>query len=218
MAGNKVENVRFAPDGRILVKKYEPNVNIFNDPDVLDPTKSLPVGPSDWHELGYATTDGVELTPSIETQEIEAWQSATPIMYSVQSASLQVKATLMEVNPAVTETYFGTSWTEISEGVFGLDIESNPELSQIVLVVEWSDKDIKNRLVIPHAIVSDRDSITLQRTESQNFGLTVDALDENGTLAKLLTTKDMSGASDGDGTPPGTVMAPAAPQVTAKAR
>jgi hypothetical protein len=136
-------------------------------------------------------------------------------MYSVSKASLQVKATLMEVNPTVTETYFGTSWTEIEDGVFGLDIESNPELSQICLVVEWFDSDIKNRLVVPHAIISDRDSITLQRTENQKYGLTVDALDENGTLAKLLTTKDMSGAEEGT-TPPETVKAPAAPQVDAE--
>ncbi|MFF4529233.1 hypothetical protein ACFY1P_08160 [Streptomyces sp. NPDC001407] len=218
MAANNTSNVRFAPNGRLLVRKYDDRKKVLRaGNDILDPGKPLPQeGENAWHEMGWVTADGVELTPSIKTSEVEAWQSATPIIYSVESAALQVKATLMEVNPTVTQTYFGTDWVEIDglEGVYGLDIKSNPDLSEIVMAIEWEDGKDRNRLIIPHAIVSDRDSIKLTRKDNQEFGLTIDALDEDGELAKLVTTKNMSGSGGGKPEPkPGKL--PAQPKIKA---
>ncbi|WP_274911801.1 phage tail tube protein [Streptomyces sp. WZ-12] len=192
MAENNSKNIRFAPHGRIAVGTYG-SATAPKGIGEIDPETGLPKIPDGFHALGYATTEGVDLTPKIETQSLEAWQSATPVMYSVKSASLQLKSTLMEVNPTVTSLYFGAEWQPVEGNAdeYVLDLASSPDLSQIVVIVDWADKDVHNRLVIPHAIVSDRDAIKLNRTDNESFGITIDALDENGSLGQYYTDANM---------------------------
>lgn len=201
---NTPNEIRFAPHGRVSVATYGSGAVAPAQIGTIQ-VDGLPEVPEGFHELGFCTADGVEITPKIETQELEAWQSATPVMYSVKSASLQVKSTLMQVNSQNTSLYFGAEWKQnvgeggtAIEGEYVLDLASSPDLSEIVLVIDWSDmssdKDTQgkaNRLVIPHAIVSDRDSIKLTRTDNESFGLTIDALDEAGSLGKFYTTQNM---------------------------
>lgn len=186
MAFNNKDSIRFAPHGQMYIAALTSNPTLPKTPDA-------DLGP-EWLALGYASADGVELTPAIETQALEAWQSATPVMYTVTSASLQVKSTLLQVDPATTSLYFGAEWEKVTNdqgqpvnGVFRLPIASNPNLAELAMVVKWGDAKVSSALVIPRGMVSSRDALKLTRADAQSLGVTYDALDLGGMLGYVLT-------------------------------
>ncbi|KQX43537.1 hypothetical protein ASD97_26065 [Streptomyces sp. Root63] len=157
--------------------------------------------PAGYKALGYVSEEGVTLTPTIQTTPLNAWQSAAPVLYNVDSAAFQISATLLEASKLVTETFFGTTWVEVMEDVSGtptptgeykLDLSSLPDLKEFSLVVDWQYKDKLWRTVIARSMVSERGAITLQRTQSKSFQLTIDAMDLNGSLGYVLTNEDMA--------------------------
>ncbi|MGJ3559631.1 hypothetical protein ACR6C2_16800 [Streptomyces sp. INA 01156] len=109
-----------------------------------------------------------------------------------------ISATFSESNISTTELFFGAQWVEVEDetqqptGEFRLDLASTPDLQEISIVVDWSQGDVKNRVVIPRAMVQERGAITLVRTTAQEYELTIEALDSNGSLGYLLTNQDMS--------------------------
>ncbi|MGW1673290.1 phage tail tube protein [Streptomyces sp. NPDC002324] len=190
---NDAKKIRFAPNGSIYVAPANESLTV---PVTLGTGDTPPTG---YKALGYVDEGGVTLTPAIETQPVNAWQSATAVLYNVTSASFSVKATLQETNEVTTELFWGAEWVEIMSedptpvgtGVFKLDLTSTPELKEISLVVDWNQGAIKNRVVIPRAMISDRGAIQLSRTENGKFELTIEALDSAGKLGYVLTNDDI---------------------------
>lgn len=190
---NDANKIRFAPNGSIYVAPVSESLVVPTD---LGSDSTPPTG---YKALGYVDEGGVTLTPAIETQPVNAWQSATAVMYHVTAASFSVSATLQETNEVTTELFWGAEWTEIMStdptpvgtGVFKLDLSSSPELKEISLVVDWNQGSVRNRVVIPRAMISDRGAIQLSRTENGRFELTMEALDSAGKLGYVLTNDDI---------------------------
>ncbi|MEU5577779.1 hypothetical protein ABZ791_10780 [Streptomyces huasconensis] len=190
---NDPKKIRFAPNGAIYVAPASESLTVPADLGTAN------TAPSGYKALGYVDEGGVTLTPAIETQPVNAWQSATPILYIITSASFSVKATLQETNEITTELFWGAEWVEIMSndtppagtGVFRLDLSSTPDLKEISLVVDWNQNSIRNRVVIPRAMISDRGAIQLSRTENGKFELTMEALDSAGKLGYVLTNDDI---------------------------
>lgn len=189
MTTNNPAKLSFAPKARILIA------------EVTAAASKLPTNydtPLDavFTELGYTNDDGIELTPKIETNPIAAHQSAVPIKYVVKSASFQLKFMCLQFDKDVVELYFGKKWTTTAN-VSTLVLDSTPALLEKSMVIEWGDwtedgtgkvnGGIKNRLVIPRGMVSDRDGIKLTRAEVSTLGVTFDALDSGGSLGSLIT-------------------------------
>ncbi|MEV6419060.1 hypothetical protein [Streptomyces sp. NPDC051662] len=188
---NDAKNIRFAPNGAIYVA-----------PGATTPPTELGDGatpPTGFKALGYVDEGGVTLTPAIETQPVNAWQSASPVLYTVTSASFSIKATLQETNQVTTELFWGAEWLEVMSndptpvgtGVFRLDLSSTPDLRELSIVVDWNQNAIRSRCVIPRAMISDRGAIQLSRTENGKFELTIEALDSAGGLGFVLTNDDI---------------------------
>jgi hypothetical protein len=191
---NDPKKIRFAPNGAIYVA-------LLGGATITPPTDlgTADTAPAGYKALGYVDEGGVTLTPAIETQPVNAWQSATAVLYNVTSASFSVKATLQETNEITTELFWGAEWVEIMSndptpvgtGVFRLDLASTPNLKELSLVVDWNQNAIRNRVVIPRAMISDRGAIQLSRTENGKFELTIEALDSAGKLGYVLTNDDI---------------------------
>ncbi|MEU7863487.1 hypothetical protein [Nonomuraea sp. NPDC049141] len=184
MAANQPGTIRFAPKGRILVA----SITTPAPEDVATPFTAA------WKELGYVSPDGCELTPSVDSQPVEVWQSATPVKYVVNAASCQLKFTLMQFDSDATAIYFGSDWVPAKKtdgttipGVFVLDLASTPELAEKAIAVEWGDVNSTSRLIIPRGMVSEREGLKLTRTNAQSLGVTFEALDSNGRLGFILT-------------------------------
>ncbi|MFD7605154.1 hypothetical protein ACFWAN_32525 [Streptomyces mirabilis] len=190
---NDPKKIRFAPNGSIYVAPASDTLVV---PVGLGTAGTPPAG---YKSLGYVDEGGVTLTPAIETQPVNAWQSATPVLYNVTSASFSVKATLQETNEITTELFWGAEWVEVMSsdptpvgtGVFKLDLSSTPDLKELSLVVDWNQNAIRSRVVIPRAMISDRGAIQLSRTENGKFELTIEALDSDGSLGYVLTNDDI---------------------------
>ncbi|MFI2909458.1 hypothetical protein ACG2OD_14575 [Streptomyces sp. PDY-4] len=190
---NDPKKIRFAPNGALFVAPATEGLVVPTDLGTAD------TPPAGYKALGYVDEGGVTLTPAIETQPVNAWQSATAVLYNVTSASFSVKATLQETNEVTTELFWGAEWVEIMDnaepavgtGVFKLDLASTPELKEISLVVDWNQGAVRNRVVIPRSMISDRGAIQLSRTENGKFELTIEALDSAGKLGYVLTNDDI---------------------------
>lgn len=188
---NDSDKIRFAPNGALYIAPTSVSL-------VLPEATDSGAAPAGYKALGYVTDAGVTITPTIETNPLGAWQSAVPVLYNVTSASFTISATLLEANKLVTETFFGATWVALTDetsqptGEYRLDLSSVPELAEFSLVVDWSYKGNHSRAVIGRAMISERGAISLQRTEAQQYELTISALDSNGQLAYLLTDEEMT--------------------------
>ncbi|MFI5877534.1 hypothetical protein ACIBAH_34895 [Streptomyces sp. NPDC051445] len=195
---NDASKIRFAPNGALYIAPAPvPGSSGGTTPPVdLGTANTVPTG---YKALGYVDEGGVTLTPAIETQPVNAWQSAVPVLYNVQSASFSVKATLQETNEVTTELFWGAEWVEVMSGdptpvgtgVFKLDLSSTPDLKELSLVVDWNQNAVRYRCVIPRAMISDRGAIQLSRTENGKYELTIEAMDYDGSLGYVLTNDDI---------------------------
>ncbi|MFF8629684.1 phage tail tube protein [Streptomyces werraensis] len=190
MANNDASKIRFAPNGGVYLA---PAVGATLPTSVGD-GKTAPTG---YKSLGYVTDAGVQITPSVTTEPVNVWQSAVPVLYNVTAAAFSVAATFSESNINTTELFFGAAWVPVKDaqdqatGDYRLDLASTPELQEISLVVDWSQGDDLNRVVIPRAMIQERGAITLTRTAAQEYQLTIEALDSDGSLGYVLTNRNM---------------------------
>jgi len=174
--------VRTAPSGHIFVAP----TGTAEPDDITTPLDAALL------EFGYATPDGVSLTPNVEVEDIMAWQTVAPILSMITGFVFEISFTLMELNQVVTSAFFaGSEWTN-SAGVGRLDISSNPGTQERLLVIEWTDNQgYDYRLVVPRAQMTNREAMNLVRGDSTNSGLTFKALDDDGVTGYLLTNNPL---------------------------
>ncbi len=181
MGVNSADAIRFASNGTIYVAPVA-------TAGPIDVATALGAG---WEQLGYVSDAGVSITPAITTQAISAWQSAVPVKYLVTGATFQMAFVLLQFDAEAVELYFGSSFVTNATDESKMDIDSNPDLVETSLVVEWSDSTVTNRLYVPRAQVSAREALTLIRTGATSLGLTLDALDSAGKLGTMFSSADM---------------------------
>lgn len=141
-----------------------------------------------WINLGYVTEDGVTMNPSVNVKDINAWQSAAPVVTTLNTVGLDFKFTLMQTTQEVLGIYLFGATTTIVGNTAKIVIPSSPSLLSKSLVLEWVDQyGYKNRVYVPTCIVSDHDAVKLQRTEATEYGLTLRAQDTNGVLATMFS-------------------------------
>lgn len=190
---NDASKIRFAPKGAVYIA---PAVGATL-PSVVGDGNTAPAG---YKSLGYVTDAGVVITPTVTADPVNAWQSAVPVLFNVSAASFTVAATFVETSINTTELFWGASWVPVTPSGGGtpdtwrLDLSSTPDLQEISLVVDWGQGSHLNRVVIPRSMIQDRGAITLVRNAAQEYQLTIDALDSNGTLGYVLTNQDMTTA------------------------
>lgn len=197
---NDARKIRFAPSGALHIAPAPSSSGTGGTvlPVDLGDGQTAPAG---YKSLGYVDEGGVTLTPAVEIQAVNAWQSAAPVLNHVTGGSFSVKATLHESNRFVTELFWGAPWIEVKDdkgvgtGIWRLDISSVPELQEISLVVDWSQKAVRSRCIIPRAMISDRGAIQLSRKENTKFELTLSSLDYKGQLGYVLTNDDLGTAA-----------------------
>lgn len=166
--------VHLAPDGEVFIAPFGTTL----------PTNESSSLNAAFKGLGYCDANGVTITPSLTTNDIEAWQSALPVKTTLKSIALDVKMTLLQINKATTELYFyGNTW---SAG--NLNLPSNPSLAEYSVVVEWTDSEgNKNRFVVDRVVVSAQDALALTRNDAEKVGVTLKALDNSGNFADWFT-------------------------------
>src|SRR6478735_6067102 len=168
--------VRLAPFGHVYVADVG---------SVIPATTAVPFGAS-WRELGYVSEDDVSFTPSVDINDINAWQSKVPVKRPLTGIDFDVKFTLLQTTQLASSLFFfGEDWS-VTGGEAHLSVTSNPTLDERALAVEYSD-DLGNlnRIILARALVTDRDDLTLNRSDAVQWGLTLKALDYNGSVVQI---------------------------------
>jgi hypothetical protein len=129
-----------------------------------------------WSEVGYLSDDGVEMAYSTDTEDINAWQSLSPVRKVLTSVDMTLAFTCLELKTSTITLYFpGSTMTDVSGTVHSLAIPAAPGPDERAIGLEWVDGSITNRLIIPRGEVTDRDSITVARSGAVGLNMTVSA-------------------------------------------
>lgn len=171
--------VRLAPDGRVRVSPV----------GTAEPVDATTAFDPLWAELGWVTEDGVSVTPSIDTNDINMWQSITPVKRPLTGMGLEISVPLGSFNRDTLALYFlNSEWSTV--GATGrLEMPNAPVSQEVALSVEWEDDEgDMNRLIFPRATMTDRDALNLVRADAITLGLTFATLaGPDGYSAVLLT-------------------------------
>lgn len=180
--------VRIAGTGEVYVAP----VNTAEPPD---PTSALP---SDWVGLGYTTDDGATIARSPNQENIEVWQSVTPVRIVATSLELTIQAQMVQSNADILSLYFGMpdGFEEPSAGIFRGEIPAVPEVTERALVMEWIDGELPGspgtplatRLWLPRSTLSDTGDTSLTRSDAVGWDMTWSALaPDSGPVGVILT-------------------------------
>ena len=170
---NDSSQVRLAPDGSVHVAPVGSTL----------PSNATVALDSAFDELGYLDEDGATLTPGVDLSDIMAWQSTVPVKTTLDSVKLEVNFKMLQANTTTWGLYFfNTEWTN-NFGQAKLRLLSNPGTQEKALVITWiDDEDDQTRLVLPKAVLADREALQLVRNQAQLTGVTFRALDYNGDI------------------------------------
>lgn len=153
------------------------NGNVYIAPlGTTAPTDLTTAWGAGWSDLGYLSDDGVEMNYSTDSEDITAWQSLSPIRKVLTSVDMTLQFTALELKTMTVTLYFpSATMTDISGTVHSLAIPAAPSRDERAIGLEWVDGSVTNRLVIPRGEVTDRDSITVGRSDAVGLNMTVSA-------------------------------------------
>ncbi|GAA0954989.1 hypothetical protein [Nonomuraea longicatena] len=194
MSALNSDAIRFAPNGRVLSAPASTPLPIIPQTvaDAFDNTKPY----SGWTDLGYVTEDGCTLTPALTTSAFPVWQSVAAAKITVTAAGLDFQFALAQWDKDATELFFGGAWgtRDAATKLTKMTLPSNPALRERAFLILWGDLDIVNGLYVPRAMLSDRDGLTIGKTDPSILNMTFQSLDAGGKLADVLTTADINAA------------------------
>jgi hypothetical protein len=163
---NDADNVRVALNGSVYIAPKGTTAP-------ADLTTAWPAG---WVDLGYLSDDGVEMSYSTESEDINAWQSLSPVRKVLTGVDMTLGFTAIELTTSTMTLYFpSATMSDVSGTVHKLSIPAAPSPDERAIGLEWVDGDITNRLIIARGEVTDREAITLARSGAVGLGMTVSA-------------------------------------------
>lgn len=163
---NDADNVRAALNGSILMAPKGTTAPVDLDT----------AWDAAWIDLGYMSDDGVSMEYSTDVEDINAWQSLSPVRRILTSVDMTLGFTAIELKARTITAYFpGATITNVSGAIQRLDIPAAPGPQEAAFGLEWIDGDIKNRLVISRGEITERGAITFGRSAAVGLEMTVSA-------------------------------------------
>ena len=126
---------------------------------------------------GFASEDGVTVNGSRSTTNIFAWQNATLVRTVTTEASVTYKFTLIQVNEANAELYYGRKKNSITGAVHWDPAVSAGKRSFVIDVIDPS-VDKKVRYFIPSGEVTEIGEQNIVSSGLVSYNLTITAYKE----------------------------------------
>ena len=154
------DDIRVFGDGTVSVAPYGTTL----------PTTLSGALDSAFHDLGYLTEDGVEITKETDNFELSAWQARGIILSRPISRIYRVKIATLENDDIAHEVWNdgGTYAASGSDRVY--TPPDNASYDEWSVVIDATDGVVSWRMVCDHCVVSDTDSIMLKKDEATKFG------------------------------------------------
>lgn len=159
------DNVRVGSNGRLYVGSIGSTA----------PTDVTTAWDAAWKDFGYLSDDGVSMPFSTENEDINAWQSLSPVRRILTGVELTFQFTALEFKRDVITLFFPDSTISTSGGVHTMGINAAPDSNERAFGLEWTDKGFTHRLVIPRGEVTDRGEVPISRSGAVGLQMTVTA-------------------------------------------
>jgi len=172
-----------------IVVALDGSVNIAPVTDSLVLPEDLDPLADEFTDLGYQSSDGVTFSVAPNVQDIEAWQSATPVRKIVTARALSLGFTALQWNLSTfAAAYGGGAWTEIdppsppdTPGLYRYDPPADEDdLVDYAAVVDFVDGEKQYRLVVKQGNITDSVETNLARSAAATLPLSVAALTPDG--------------------------------------
>jgi len=156
--------------------------------DLVLPEDLDPLG-SEFSDLGYQSSDGVSFSVAPSVENIEAWQSATPVRKIVTARALTLGFTALQWNLSTfAAAYGGGAWTELdapvppsTPGLYRYDPPADEDdLVDYAVVVDFVDGVKNYRLVVKNGNITDSVETNLARSAAATLPISVEALTPDG--------------------------------------
>lgn len=129
-------------------------------------------------DVGYLTTDGPAMTPSVASKEINGWQSRLPIRTLITARSLDIKANLQQMTGTNLKLAFGGGTiTSLGGGDYKFAPPSLGSVDERAAGLEVLDGTFIYRFLFPRLIVRDVGDIIFKNDEETHFDLTLSLLE-----------------------------------------
>lgn len=167
MAGQDTAEIRVAPGGNISVAAVGSTA----------PTNATTALAAAFFDLGYTDTGGATLTPSIDTFEIDVWQSASPGRRGISKRSVEVKFTLVQLNYETLKFYMGGGTVTGSAGNYVVKPDVTGAFDERSMVVDWTDgASVSHRIYIPKGSITAVGDLQLVRNDAAKLPITFGAV------------------------------------------
>ncbi|MFE4334261.1 phage tail protein [Streptomyces sp. NPDC056831] len=178
MSGFKNSEVRIAGAGSVWVAPAGTTVT-----DTLAASMTAP-----WINLGFTSSDGVKFNKKDKNDPIDTWQSTAPARFILTDRDVTLKFQLLQMSKDTFQFYMGTGSTSlVTAGSTAEATAKKLELTgapggqdQRAIAIDFKDNngttDLRYRLVVPYAAVSDVEELSLARTGAIKLGVTVTTL------------------------------------------
>jgi hypothetical protein len=139
------------------------------------PTNSTAAWSTAWKELGYMNEDGFTENPSLDSEEIKAWQSGAIVRRVVTGSGHAFSFTAIETNNIVLDLFYpGSTLTQET----GPPVETKVQVKLVNAVDKAFGFDVLDgtdriRIVVPKARLSERGEISYKNSEPVAYPFTV---------------------------------------------
>jgi len=128
-------------------------------------------------DVGYLTSDGFRMTPSLDTFDLDAWQSDSPIRSNITRRNLLLSLDFLQGNTENLPTYFGG-------GEFVGTVYSPPdgaEINEQSMVADVFDGDRQWRFWFPKVTLAAQREVAFVRSAAAQWGVDLKVLKVAGT-------------------------------------
>ena len=143
-----------------------------------------------WRVLGYLSDDGPTVAQDTNSEQITPWQSKVPIRTVITSRGVTLQFVLWQLNPMTLALYFDADVPpDTGEDDLDMDIRTDTQQHVYAVGIDARDTDQVLRLIFPRASLSDAGDMQIQAGAAVPLDCTLSALDDGGTLVRIVRGK-----------------------------
>jgi hypothetical protein len=140
------------------------------------PTDSTTALAAGFVNVGYLK-DGFELAQDLKTKEVTGWQNLDVLRLIPTQLSRSVKFSGIETNKTSVSLAWGGATVTVGSGsVYSLTLPSAITGQEFIIVLDWNDGSVSQRIVIKRATFKDLPNVKFSRMDEINYDFTIQAL------------------------------------------
>lgn len=131
---------------------------------------------------GLTTPDGITLTPNIDSWEVEAWQSASPVRRGVRRRAYDAKFKLLQTSrDNIALAHGGGTWTGAA-GKFVYNPPAGGTSDERAWIFQYTDGAFHYRYCVPRATLSSLGDLKLVNNDALGYDCTVSFIGDDWYL------------------------------------